>query len=99
MKLSPQEVSRLPVGSIIHAEYRFWMVMDHGVILPVEVLPERATGYFPTDGMNPGRVATEFSLVSRGNGEPLTHGTAQSKASAWMGSRQVQNPAGKAYTR
>jgi hypothetical protein len=79
--LHPDEVARLPVGSIVwpwvgRVDGSPWVVNQGNVLLPISVLPVKASGHFPDDGEVPASVASEFVLVSKGRGKLPTHGTA-----------------------
>jgi hypothetical protein len=82
--LGPTEVSRLPVGSVVWAsDGQAWVVNRGKVILPVALLPERASGMFPDNGAAPSSIGQEFRLVSKGKGKLPTHGTAHRHVMRW----------------
>jgi len=87
--LDPNDVGRLPVGSVVWAEEgggsgSAWIVNEGGVILPITALPERKDGMFPDDGENPSRVTEAFRLIQKGRGKLVTHGVAQRVAINWL---------------
>jgi len=79
--LSVSQVEQLPVGSILWFDSRAWMVVPGG-LAPTAVRPERA-GSRPPDGEAVASFGGPFTLVSRGDGKVLTHGTADRKVIVW----------------
>ena len=79
--VSPSEVEQLPVGTIVWSlrdgGRRMPLVVNEGnVLLPISVLPERATGYFPPDGEPAASFGDAFMVMREGSGKLPTHPTA-----------------------
>jgi len=89
--ITAAEVSALPVGSILWADHRGWVVVPGG-IAPISLLTERAGGRVP-DGEPAGTISPNFEVVREGNGKVPTYGTAQRHVIAWyQGRRATPNP-------
>lgn len=88
-QLSPLEVERLPVGSVVYAwEARMAMaLMPDGGLAPITILPERAGGHEP-EGEPIASFGQSFTLVKEGRGRLFTHATAQRAVIAWMQAQQ-----------
>jgi hypothetical protein len=100
-RLSPAEVSRLPVGSIVWSVIRDdhagpfgrvdgspLIVIPSGDLTPIANLPERVGGSEP--GGDPANAfGREFVVVSKGHGKLLTNGAAKRLAFAWQRENQA----------
>jgi len=95
-RMKPSEVAGLPVGTIVWEWVRDkhsgplgrvdgspWVVNEGKVLLPIAVLPERASGEFPDDGVAPARAGKEFVVVNKGRGKLMTNGVARKLTETW----------------
>lgn len=94
--LSPTQVAKLPVGSLVfpavdgRPQGQALVVIQHEIVTPISVLPERADGEWP-GGEPPEAFAREFFLIKEGRGRLPTHPTAQRVAQKWWDER-IANP-------
>ena len=84
------DVSGLPIGSILWADDRGWVVVPGGVA-PIAILTERAGGRVP-EGEPAASIARDYALVREGTGRVPTHGTAQRHVIAWVQAAQHAHP-------
>jgi hypothetical protein len=95
--LSPADVKKLPVGSLVfegvngRPQGQALVVIQDELVTPISVLPERSDGDWP-GGESAEAFANEFFLIKEGRGRLPTQPTASRAAQIWFNERLAGNP-------